>query len=1122
MHQELAGVVIDLTGTLENGKLASLAGTVQGPGGSYVIEASVVDNGGGYTITGSGALAAGPLEGSVTAEIETDPAFNINPDSLNISGEVTINQDLGGTLIDFSGAMENNRLVNLAGTITGPSEMFIIGASVEDNGEGYTITGQGDFALGPVQGSANAQIETDSLFNINPDSISIGGEANVLTNVGGLLIDMTGLMENNRLVSLEGTLTGPGEMFVISASVVDNGDTYTISGSGAFSAGPVQGSLSSQIETNSNFEVNPESLDISGDATVDTQLAGITINMTGVVENMRLVSLVGTFEGPNGVFLINVSVTDNGDSYSISGEGNFTAGPMSGTLGGTLETDNQFIPQIDTLDLNAEVFVDTEIAGMKIIMSGSFHNTRLLSLIGNVIGPSEMYNLEASVVDNGEGYTVTGGGEFTAGPLVGSVVGEINTDDNFNPQFDTINVSGEVSVDTNLAGNHIIMNGVMESNSLQSLIGTVEGPNGLYMLSVSVVDNGEGYTITGEGAFAAGPVEGTVIGEIGTDENFNPDFSTLNISGEASVDTEVALHKINMNGVMENGRLVSLEGTVVGPEELYTITASITDNGEGYTIIGDGEIDHGIVKGAVHGEINTDDNFVPDFETLQFDGEVTIESDSAGQKISGTAVVKNGYLESITATMEGPGGLYTLYASGLREEGGYDLEAGGEFTFFDAAMAFAPPPILIPVGIPGLYIEISADMEFSAKATAQLIAGIKTNPFFVPDINTFEIRAATLIGHGELAINLFGGISVNLAIASVSAGIKAQLKAIIDAYITLTADSKGFQMQGNLYGALMGALYAAIKMKFLFFKKEFDFLIIEGNVASVEKDFGPEEFTIENLIKAFAFGMEDLSLPGKERKGKTPTLEEQSKHGGDEVESAKQEDDNSKAEAAAAENEEDNTQLKSNPSQNSNGGIIQKKNGSPLPSNLKSGVEKLSGQDMSDVNVNYNSKNPEKLGAHAYAQGSNIDIAPGQEKHLPHEAWHVAQQKEGRVSPTKQLKSDDQSSSASGGEDSWSDSKGGDDNSNEAGKVQVNDDPVLEKEADEMGKKAEEVGEDMDENKEESETENLQNSADNSSSVSQLKSFSDNVNKNFKSNENSNDTKIDNDKYQKQTNDLEI
>ena len=35
---------------------------------------------------------------------------------------------------------------------------------------------------------------------------------------------------------------------------------------------------------------------------------------------------------------------------------------------------------------------------------------------------------------------------------------------------------------------------------------------------------------------------------------------------------------------------------------------------------------------------------------------------------------------------------------------------------------------------------------------------------------------------------------------------------------------------------------------------------------------------------------------------------------------------------------------------------------------------------------------PAQLQAHAYAQGSNIFIAPGQERHLPHEAWHVVQQ----------------------------------------------------------------------------------------------------------------------------------
>lgn len=104
-------------------------------------------------------------------------------------------------------------------------------------------------------------------------------------------------------------------------------------------------------------------------------------------------------------------------------------------------------------------------------------------------------------------------------------------------------------------------------------------------------------------------------------------------------------------------------------------------------------------------------------------------------------------------------------------------------------------------------------------------------------------------------------------------------------------------------------------------------------------------------------------------------------------------------------------------------GIIQAKG---LPENLQKGVEHLSGQSMQDVNVHYNSDQPEKLGAHAYAQGTDIHIAKGQEKHLAHEAWHVVQQKEGRVKPTVQKKD----------------------------KIPINDDAALEKEADIMGAKA--------------------------------------------------------------------
>ncbi|MCH5344042.1 MAG: DUF4157 domain-containing protein [Acetatifactor sp.] len=77
-----------------------------------------------------------------------------------------------------------------------------------------------------------------------------------------------------------------------------------------------------------------------------------------------------------------------------------------------------------------------------------------------------------------------------------------------------------------------------------------------------------------------------------------------------------------------------------------------------------------------------------------------------------------------------------------------------------------------------------------------------------------------------------------------------------------------------------------------------------------------------------------------------------------------------------------------------------KRNNTGLPDNLKTGIEALSGFSLDDVKVNYNSTRPAQFKAHAYTKGAEIHVAPGQEKHLPHEAWHVVQQKRGRVSPT--------------------------------------------------------------------------------------------------------------------------
>ena len=73
-----------------------------------------------------------------------------------------------------------------------------------------------------------------------------------------------------------------------------------------------------------------------------------------------------------------------------------------------------------------------------------------------------------------------------------------------------------------------------------------------------------------------------------------------------------------------------------------------------------------------------------------------------------------------------------------------------------------------------------------------------------------------------------------------------------------------------------------------------------------------------------------------------------------------------------------------------------------MPDALKAGIESLSGISVDDVHVHYNSSKPAQVEALAYTQGTEIYIGTGQEHHLAHEAWHVVQQKQGRVKPTVQ------------------------------------------------------------------------------------------------------------------------
>ena len=84
------------------------------------------------------------------------------------------------------------------------------------------------------------------------------------------------------------------------------------------------------------------------------------------------------------------------------------------------------------------------------------------------------------------------------------------------------------------------------------------------------------------------------------------------------------------------------------------------------------------------------------------------------------------------------------------------------------------------------------------------------------------------------------------------------------------------------------------------------------------------------------------------------------------------------------------------------------------------------GEDLSDVAVHRNSAVPEEVGALATAQGDAIHLGPGagSPEILKHEVGHVIQQRKGRVQATTEV----------------------------AG-VPVNDDPGLERDADEIGRR---------------------------------------------------------------------
>ncbi len=105
--------------------------------------------------------------------------------------------------------------------------------------------------------------------------------------------------------------------------------------------------------------------------------------------------------------------------------------------------------------------------------------------------------------------------------------------------------------------------------------------------------------------------------------------------------------------------------------------------------------------------------------------------------------------------------------------------------------------------------------------------------------------------------------------------------------------------------------------------------------------------------------------------------------------------------------------------------------GSAIPAPVRTKMERAFNTNFANVKV-HEGRHASSVGAIAYTQGDNIHFAPGQFKPntasgqvlLGHELAHVVQQRQGRVKPTGSVKG-----------------------------LPLNDNPALEREADELGRK---------------------------------------------------------------------
>jgi autotransporter-associated beta strand protein len=451
-------VTMDSTSKMDMGGLgltiAGLNDVITGAGGS-----SVLDNGAGLVLAGTGSYSYSGNIGSSGALTESGPGTQVLSGSDSYTGSTIVSGGIlklanlyalststvtvsGGGTLDLNGNAIANAFATggLSGTLTNTGSAVNISATtISDNGNTFAVNGTGNITMGTIAGTSGL----------------------TLNKYGGNTLTLSGSADNTSLAVNVNSGT-----VILSKSVAGNAaNTLTLAGGSAQLAGAAITGNHSQIN---NLVVNSGTFDLNGQNAIDSTI-GTLAGTGGVITNNSSTSAAVLYVGAGGATVTGsttfAGVIQDGSSNNVSV--NFQGNGATST-------------RIITLSGNNTYSGATTIGAGTVIVTGSLSGTVSTTVTsGATLEVDGLVNTGAANTMNGPGATLQGTGMVGAITANGGAVSPGLTGADSVSSSGTLTAAGAVNLSSTTNFNiRVGVSSTTDSDQLAVTNGASVGLNG--------------------------------------------------------------------------------------------------------------------------------------------------------------------------------------------------------------------------------------------------------------------------------------------------------------------------------------------------------------------------------------------------------------------------------------------------------------------------------------------------------------------------------------------------------------------------------------------------------------------------------------------------------------------